>query len=43
VGVFLSTPVILWAGIASLLVWDAEYFDNMCEGVYGKLDNKKEL
>jgi|694.fasta_scaffold02505_31 hypothetical protein len=43
VGVMLSIPIILWAAITSLLVWNADYFDEMCEGVFGKLDKTRDL
>lgn len=43
IGVALSLPIILWAAIAGILTWNADYFDLMCEGVFGKLDETSEL
>lgn len=39
VALLLAVPLIAWGGIASIIMWDAKYWDNVCHGVYQALDN----
>lgn len=47
VGIILSSPFILWNAIASLLMWDAKYFDQACyniiEGLNKTIDESEYL
>ena len=44
VSLTLASPFLFWHGIVALIMWDADYWDNACEGVFTALtDNKQDF
>jgi hypothetical protein len=44
VSLTLALPFILWHGVVGLIMWDSNYWDNACEGIFTALkDNKQDF
>jgi hypothetical protein len=42
VSLILALPFLAWQAIVSILMWDVNYWDNACEGVFTALTENKE-